>query len=82
MTKQQASRGYAIFEWLNDHIKAVSIVAVVVALALGFLGPIVADESEPNFSPGGEIYDTEDLVEDRFASDSPVRAAVYLIENR
>ncbi|MDH3471905.1 MAG: MMPL family transporter, partial [Acidimicrobiia bacterium] len=82
MTKQQASRGYAIFEWLNDHIKAVSIVAVVVALALGFIGPIVADDSEPNFSPGGEIYDTEDLVEDRFSSDSPIRAASYLIENR
>ena len=81
MTKEQAKRGYAVFEWLNDHIRSVSIVLVVVALGLGFLGPIVADEGEPNFSPGGEIYDTEDLVEDRFASDSPVRGAAFLVEH-
>ncbi len=81
MTGQETRRGYAVFEWLNSHIRVVSAVVIVAAVALGFLGPAVAQEGEPDFSPGGEIYDTEELAEERFASDSPIRGAAYLIEH-
>jgi predicted RND superfamily exporter protein len=74
-------RTYAVFEWINDHVFALSAAVVAAAVVLGFVAPLVADDTEPNFSPGGEIYDTQELVEDRFSTDSPVRGAAYLVEH-
>jgi len=68
------------FEFINRRIKVISIVMVVTAIAFGMIGPVVASDAEPRFDPGGEIYDTEDLVESRFSSDSPVRSAVFIVE--
>ncbi len=43
-------------------------------------GLAVADDTEPSFAPTGEIYTTQDRVEDVFESSSPVRGAVFIAE--
>jgi predicted RND superfamily exporter protein len=79
--QQSDVRGYPIFEWINDKIKWISIVMFVVAITLGVIAPIVAEKGEPSFDPTGEIYDTDDLVIDRFfSSDSPIRGVSFVVE--
>ena len=79
--QQSDIRGYRIFEWINRRILLVSVVMFVVAITLGVIGPLVAEEGEPSFDPSGEIYDTDDLVVDRFFStDSPIRAPAFVVE--
>ncbi len=73
-------RGYPVFEWVGRSIKPLSVVVVAVAVALGVVGPLVASQDQPNFNPAGEIYDTAELVLDRFSSDSPYRSASFFVE--
>ena len=80
MAAREPETGYPIFEWINRRIGVLSVVIVVVAVGLGIVGPLVASEEEPAFDPGGEIYDTDDLVEERFSSDSPIRGAMFVVE--
>ena len=82
MSKSGASqpRGYAFFEWINRHVSALSVVVVALAVVLGVVGPLIASDDQPEFNPSGEIYDTEDLVEERFDSDSPIREAAFFVE--
>jgi predicted RND superfamily exporter protein len=77
---QYEARGYRVFEWINRNIKGLSIVLVITAVVLGVVGPMVASEDQPSFNSGGEIYDTDDLVVDRFDADSPIRAASFFVE--
>jgi predicted RND superfamily exporter protein len=77
---QHSARGYRVFEWINRNIKALSIVIIVVAVVLGVVGPMAASEDQPSFNSGGEIYDTDELVVDRFDSDSPFRGASFFVE--
>ncbi len=79
-SSEDGRRGYAFFEFVNERIKWVSIVVVVVAVALGMVGPLVASEDQPTFNPSGEIYDTDDRVVDRFDVETPIQGALYLIE--
>lgn len=46
--------------------------------------PLAANRSQddPNFDPSGEIYETRDLVDDRFQNSSPVEGALYIVEAR
>jgi predicted RND superfamily exporter protein len=74
------ARGYRVFEWINRNIKGLSVALIVGAVALGVIAPMVASEGQPEFDSGGEIYDTHDLVEDRFESDSPIRGAAFFVE--
>ena len=37
-------------------------------------------EEEPNFDPSGEIYDTADLVDERFVNSSPIEGALFIVE--
>ena len=75
------ARGYRIFEWINTRILLISIVMFVVAITLGVIAPIVAEKGDPSFDPTGEIYDTDDLVVDRFfSSDSPIRGVSFVVE--
>jgi predicted RND superfamily exporter protein len=75
------SRVRPIFAWINGHIGVLSIVLVVTAVVFGVVGALIADTDEPNFSPSGEIYDTEQRVEDVFASSSPIRDAAFLVDD-
>ena len=75
------ARGYRFFEWVNRRVVLVSIVMFVVAIVLGVIGPLVAEQGEPDFAPGGEIYDTDDLVIERFfSSDSSLRQVAFFVE--
>jgi predicted RND superfamily exporter protein len=74
------SRVRPLFSWINGHILLLSIVLVVVGVALGVGGTLIADTDEPNFSPSGEIYDTEARAEEVFASASPIHTATFLVD--
>ena len=54
------SRVSGVFGWINRHIGVLSLVLVLAAVGFAIVGSLVADTDEPNFSPAGEIYDTED----------------------
>jgi predicted RND superfamily exporter protein len=74
------ARGYALFEWINDHITPLAIGVVLVAIVLAVITPAVADDGEPSFDPSGEIYDTAARVDEVFAASSPLRTATFLVE--
>ncbi len=75
------AKGYRFFEWVNRRVLLISVVMFVVAIGLGVIGPQVAEKGEPDFSPGGEIYDTDDLVVSRFSSsNSSLRQAAFFVE--
>jgi len=80
MTDAASSRTSGLFGWINRHIWALSIVLVVAAVAAGIVGTLIADTDEPNFSPSGEIYDTEARAQAVFASSSAVREATFLVD--
>ena len=69
-----------MFAWVNIHIGVVSIVLVVAAVVFGIVRSLIADTDEPNFSPSGEIYDTEALADEVFASSSPIREPGFLVD--
>ena len=76
-----STRTEAFFEWVNRHVKLITVgVIVVTVLAV----PLAANRSEddPNFDPTGEIYDTLELTEDRFVSSSPLGGALFIVEAR
>jgi hypothetical protein len=75
------SRGRAesFFEWINAHVRWVTIgVAVLTIVAV----PLAMNrsEDEPNFDPSGEIYDTSELAESRFVNSSPIESALFIVE--
>jgi predicted RND superfamily exporter protein len=74
-------KSYGLYEWINKHPWPIAAVLVVLAVVLGALFPVVADQSEPSFDPTGEIYDTRDRVEEVFASSSSVRTVPFIVEN-
>ncbi len=80
MTENGPERGYALFEWIGRHVWPIAAVMLVIAVALASFGLAVADDTEPSFAPTGEIYTTQDRVEDVFESSSPVRGAVFIAE--
>jgi predicted RND superfamily exporter protein len=79
-TAADRSRVRPIFSWIDRHLVVLSIVLVVAAVAFGIVGTLIADTDEPNFSPSGEIYDTEARADEVFASSSPIRIATFLVD--
>ena len=76
-----SSRTSGLFNWINRHILGLSVVLIVGAIALAVAGYTIADTDEPNFSPSGEIYDTEARADEVFASSSSVRGVSFLAED-
>ncbi len=74
-------RGYGVYEFINRWPWSIAAALIVIAVILAAMFPLIADDSEPNFSPGGEIYDTQDMVDQVFSSSSPIREATFIIEN-
>jgi predicted RND superfamily exporter protein len=70
-----------IFSWINHHIGVLSIVLVVLAVVGGVVGSLIADTDEPNFSPSGEIYETEARAEEVFESTSSIRDAAFIVDD-
>ena len=71
---------HAIFEFINRRVLVLTVVVIAAAVALGIVGPLVAEEGEPRFDPGGAIYNTQDRAEDLFASESRVRQSLFVVE--
>ncbi len=75
------SRSARLFEWINANVRWVTV-GVVVLTIVG--APLAASRSQddPNFDPTGELYDTRDLVDDRFQNSSPVSSQLFIVEAR
>lgn len=80
MSDEGTKRGYRFFEWINRRVFPLSVGIVAVAVALGVIGPLVASDDEPSFEPGGQIYDTQERVDEAFSSDSPIVGATFVVE--
>lgn len=74
------TKTHRLYQWIGDHAKAVVFGALIVALTLGIVGPLVADTNDANFDPSGEVYDTMYEVRDTLVGDSPVRTQTWLVE--
>jgi predicted RND superfamily exporter protein len=81
MTDKETRTGYRLFEWINRRIGRIGLVVVILALALGVVGPMVANEEDVNFSPTGEMYEIQERVRDIFTPESAIASAVFLIED-
>ncbi|HSG79565.1 MAG TPA: MMPL family transporter, partial [Acidimicrobiia bacterium] len=81
MERPVAARGNALAEFINRHAGATAGLALILAIALALLAPLVADEGEPSFDPKGAIYDTRDHVDAVFASSSSIRSATFIVED-
>ena len=74
-------RASAFFEWVNGHARWVTIGIAIVTLLAAFVAT-GRSEDEPNFDPTGEIYDTFDLVDERFVNASPITGVIFVVEAR
>jgi predicted RND superfamily exporter protein len=79
-SESEGSRTRRIFGWINRHIGVLSIVLVVAGVVFGVVGAVIADTDEPNFSPAGEIYETDARAAEVFASSSPIRLASFIVD--
>jgi predicted RND superfamily exporter protein len=73
-------QAYGLYEWINKHVWPIAALVVVLGVTLAALYPVIADEGEPSFDPNGEIYDTRDRVDSAFATSSPIRGEVFIVE--
>ena len=80
-TDGNMSRTTSFFRWVSSNIRWVTLGIIVLTV---IAAPLAANRSQddPNFDPSGEIYDTRDLVNDRFQNSSPVEGALYIVEAR
>ncbi len=81
MTHEGERRTYRLFEWINRRIGRIGLVVVVMAVGLGIVGPMVANEEDVNFSPTGDIYDVQERAEDLFQEESSTASAIFLVED-
>ena len=72
-------RAARFFEWVNGHVRLITIGVLIVTIAAVFPASN-RSEDDPNFDPTGEIYDTRDLVDDRFQNKSLIREAFFIVE--
>jgi len=74
------TRTYRTFDWMGHHARLVTATLLVAVVALGVLGSAVADDSEPNFDPSGEIFDVAARADLALSSNSAIDGATFLTE--
>ena len=78
-TPEARGRTASFFEWINSHVRLITI-GVIVLTVLAVPLAMNRSEEEPNFDPSGEIYVTADLVDARFVNASPIQPALFIVE--
>ena len=71
---------YRAFEWINRHARSIIGVALLAALVLGAIAPVVADSDEPSFDPEGGVFELFARAEETLASDSTLASASFIVE--
>ncbi len=74
-------RTYRVYNWIGSHVRVVAVAALLVAIGLGVIGPMVANTEEPNFDPDGEIFTAFEDADATLQGDSTIRTATWLIES-
>jgi predicted RND superfamily exporter protein len=73
---------FRTYNWIGRHIRIVAAGALVLVMALGVIGPLVADTAEPNFDPKGELFDVAERAALTLKGESTIEAASFLVEAR
>jgi predicted RND superfamily exporter protein len=76
----QTTRTYRIFDLVGRRIGIVAVGAMLLVIALGLIGPMIADTDEPNFDPAGEVFDTLERSGESLRGESTVETAMFLVE--
>jgi len=71
-----------LFDWINRHARGVVLTVVVAALALGAVASSVADTSDPNFDPAGQVFDVAARADAMLQDESSLDGAGFLVESR
>lgn len=81
MNQARGRRQARGFRWIDRHIKVVVVASIVAGVALALVGVQVQDDEEVDFAPKGEIYTTQERVQDLFDPDSDIASATFLVED-
>jgi len=76
---KQNARAEAFFGWVNTHVRLITVGVVVLTLVAVWPASLRSQE-EPDFNPSGEIYLTQDLVDEQFVNSSPIEAALFIVD--
>jgi multisubunit Na+/H+ antiporter MnhC subunit len=76
-----SGRARRFFDFINRRIGRVAAFLVVLAVVLGIVGPMLANDEAVNFSPTGSIYEIAERAEDVFESSSPIAGGLIIIED-
>jgi hypothetical protein len=72
---------FGFYDWINSHIRWIVGGALVLVIALGIGGPLVASMDEPNFDPKGELFDVADKAATTLRGESSIATASFLVES-
>lgn len=74
------SRLYGAFDVMGRRIGLVAVAALVLVMALGIVGPMVANTDDANFDPEGEVFTTLEVADQTLRSDTTITSEMFLIE--
>lgn len=69
-----------MYDWIGRHIRLVAVIGLLAVLALGVVGPMVANTDEPNFDPSGPLYEAADDAGRTLRGESTISGAAWLVE--
>ncbi len=81
MSSSSSTAGSVFFEWVNRHIRLVTVALVVGAIGFLFLGESMKTDEDVTFEPTGEIYDTFERADDLLSPETSVLGAIFLVED-
>ncbi|NNL70244.1 MAG: MMPL family transporter [Acidimicrobiia bacterium] len=81
MTSTAGRTGTGLFEWINRHIRLVTVVLVVFAFGFLFLGESMKTDENVTFEPTGELFQTQERAVDLLSPTTSVVGAVFLVED-
>lgn len=69
------------FHVVNRYARPIVFLVVATALVLGAVAPNIADSSEPNFDPDGQVFDDYARADALLRSESSIGGAAFLVES-